>query len=200
MAQQTINNYEQASSIRTKINDNFTELYTRPSIPGVDYWAPASLWIPRTTNGCGVDSREIGATHRLNFDELLFDATDLEYAQALWNLPPGYTTSGPLIARFYWTASQGTPGNGVCWNIQGQALSDGDDLETVGFGTAQVVTDTLIALNDMHIATTGNIVLGGTPTADTPVQFQIYRDPNHASDNLGFDARFLGVEISWSLS
>jgi hypothetical protein len=36
-------------------------------------WIPASAWIPRTTTGAGIDSRE-QSTNKINTDELLFDA------------------------------------------------------------------------------------------------------------------------------
>lgn len=160
-----------------------------------NYWIPASAWIPRTTNGCGVDSREIGSTNRQNFDELLFDAAMLEYAQALHILPSTYNNS-TITVRFYWTASSGS--GGVVWGIQGRALADDDALD-IAFGTAQTVTDTLLATNDMHITSaTSAVTLGGTPAANRPIQFQLYRDATNASDTLAVDARLLGVEITFT--
>lgn len=160
-----------------------------------NYWIPAAAWIPRTTNGCGVDSREIGSTNRQNFDELLFDAATLEYAQALHILPSTYDNS-TVTVRFYWTASSGS--GGVVWGIQGRAIADDDALD-IAFGTAQTVTDTLLATNDMHItSTTSPVTLGGTPAAARPIQFQIYRDATNASDTLAVDARLLGVEINFT--
>ena len=160
-----------------------------------NYWIPAAAWIPRTTNGCGVDSREIGSTNRQNFDELLFDAATLEYAQALHILPSTYDNA-TVTVRFYWTASSGS--GGVVWGIQGRALADDDALD-IAFGTAQTVTDTLLATNDMHITSaTSAVTLGGTPAANRPIQFQLYRDATNASDTLAVDARLLGVEISFT--
>ena len=160
-----------------------------------NYWIPASAWIPRTTNGCGVDSREIGSTNRQNFDELLFDAAAIEYAQALHILPSTYNNS-TVTVRFYWTASSGS--GGVVWGIQGRALADDDALD-IAFGTAQTVTDTLLAADDMHITSASSAVtLGGTPAANTPIQFQLYRDATNAADTLAVDARLLGVEISFT--
>ena len=170
-----------------------TNFYSSPS----NYWIPAAAWIPRTTNGCGVDSREIGSTNRQNYDELLFDAATLEYAQALHILPSTYNNS-TVTVRFYWTASSGS--GGVVWGIQGRALADDDALD-IAFGTAQTVTDTLLATNDMHITSaTSAVTLGGTPAANRPIQFQLYRDATNASDTLAVDARLLGVEISYTAS
>ena len=157
-------------------------------------WIPASAWIPRTTTGCGVDSRET-STNRQNFDELLFDAGTDEFAQALVVMPSNYN-NGTITARFYWTASTGS--GAVVWGIQGLAYSDDDALDTAT-GTAQTVTDTLLATNDMHISSaTSAVTLAGTPAANRPVQFQIYRDADAGGDTLAADARLLGVEIIYT--
>jgi hypothetical protein len=157
-------------------------------------WIPASAWIPRTTTGAGVDSRET-TTNDQNFDELLFDAGTDEFAQALTILPNNYNNS-TITARFYWTAASGS--GAVVWAIQGRAFADDDALDTA-FGTAQTVTDTLLAADDMHIsAATSAVTLGGTPAANRPIQFQIYRDADAGGDTLATDARLLGVEITFN--
>jgi len=155
-------------------------------------WIPASAWIPRTTAGCGVDSREIGSTNRQNFDELLFDAATDEFAQALVIMPSNYNNS-TITARFYWTAASGS--GDVIWGIQGRAYADDDALDSA-HGTAQTATDTLLAADDMHAsAATSAVTIGGTPAANAPIQFQIYRDADAGGDTLAVDARLLGVEI-----
>lgn len=163
--------------------------------PGsTNIWIPASLWIPRTTTGCGIDSRET-TTNRQNFDELLFDAGTDEFAQALVMMPNNYN-AGTITARFYWTASTGS--GAVVWGIQGRAYADDDALDSAT-GTAQTVTDTLLAVDDMHITSaTSAVTLAGTPAANRPAQFQIYRDADAGGDTLANDARLLGVEIIYT--
>lgn len=163
--------------------------------PGsTNVWIPASMWIPRTTTGCGVDSRET-SSNRQNFDELLFDAGTDEFAQALVMMPNNYN-AGTITARFYWTASTGS--GAVVWGIQGRAYADDDALDSAT-GTAQTVTDTLLAVDDMHITSaTSAVTLAGTPAANCPVQFQIYRDADAGGDTLANDARLLGVEILYT--
>ena len=159
-------------------------------------WIAASQWIPRTTTGVGVDSTET-TTNRQNFDQLLFDAATDEFAQALVVMPSNYN-AGTVTGRFYWTASSGS--GAVVWGLQGLAYSDDDALDTAT-GTAQTVTDTLLAANDMMISgATSAITIGGTPGANKAVQFQIYRDADAGGDTLAVDARLLGVEISYTSS
>ena len=157
-------------------------------------WIAASQWIPRTTTGVGVDSTQT-TTNLQNFDQLLFDAATDEFAQALVVMPTNYN-AGQVTARFYWTATTGT--GAVVWGLQGLAYSDDDALDTAT-GTAQTVTDTLLAANDMMISgATSAITIGGTPGANKAVQFQIYRDADAGGDTLAVDARLLGVEISFT--
>lgn len=154
-------------------------------------WVAASQMIPRTSNSTGIDSREL-ATNDTNFDELLFDAGADEFAQFLVIMPNNYA-NGTVTARFYWTASTGS--GDVVWGLQGRAFADDDALDTA-FGTAQTVTDTLIATNDMHVTSaTSAITIGGTPAANRPILFQVYRDADAAGDTFSADARLLGIEI-----
>ena len=177
-------------------DDAGTEFPLASTNGSTNFWIPASAWIPRTTTGCGVDSREL-ATNKTNYDELLFDTAADEYAQALVILPNNYNNS-TITARFYWTCSTAVSGGNdrVDWGIQGRAYANDDALDTA-FGTAQTVSDTVIATNDMHITSaTSAVTIGGTPAANTPILFQVYRDTT--ADNYGFDARLLGVEISYT--
>jgi hypothetical protein len=166
-------------------------LETLPAGGSTNLWIPASAWIPKTTAACGVDSRET-STNDQNFDELLFDSGSDEFADALVVMPSNYN-NGTITARFYWTAASGS--GGVAWGIQGRAFANDDALDTAA-GTAQLVTDTLIAADDMHVTSaTSAVTIGGTPAANTPIQFTIYRDVSDAADDLAVDARLLGVEI-----
>lgn len=155
-------------------------------------WIPASAWIPKTTAGCGVDSRET-ATNDQNFDELLFDAGTAEFADALVVMPSNYN-NGTVTARFYWTAASGS--GTVAFTLKGRALANDDPLDTAA-GTAQSATDTLITAEDMHVSgATSAITIAGTPAANTPIQFTISRDV--ANDDLAVDARLLGVEVAFN--
>ncbi len=170
-------------------------LETLPAGGPTNLWIPASAWIPRTTGGCGVDSREVGATNRANVDELLFDTGTEEFAQALVVMPSNYNNS-TLTARFYWSAASGS--GGVAWGLSGRAYGDDDALDQAS-GTRIAVTDTFITANDVHVTSaTGAVTIDGTPAANKAINFQISRVVGDAADTLGVDARLLGVEIIYT--
>ena len=159
-------------------------------------WIPAAQWIPRTTTGCGIDSREL-STNKINTDELLFDAGTDEFAQCMIVMPSNWN-AGTITAKFHWTASTGS--GDVVWGLSGRAYANDDALDQAQ-GTAQTVTDTLTATNDLDISpATSAITLGGTAAAGNPVIFQVYRDADAGGDTLAADARLLGVEISYTAS
>lgn len=157
-------------------------------------WIPAAQWIPRTTTGCGIDSREL-STNKINTDELLFDAGTDEFAQCMIVMPSNWN-AGTITAKFHWTASTGS--GDVIWGLSGRAYANDDALDQAQ-GTAQTVTDTLTATNDLDISSaTSAITLGGTAAAGNPVIFEVHRDANAGGDTLAADARLLGVEISYT--
>lgn len=157
-------------------------------------WIPAAQWIPRTTTGCGIDSREL-TTNKINTDELLFDAGTDEFAQCMIVMPSNWN-AGTVTAKFHWTASTGS--GDVVWGLSGRAYANDDALDQAQ-GTAQTCTDTLTATNDLDISpATSAITLGGTAAAGNPVIFEVYRDANAGGDTLAADARLLGVEITYT--
>jgi hypothetical protein len=157
-------------------------------------WIPAAQWIPRTTTGCGIDSREL-STNKINTDELLFDAGTDEFAQCMIVMPSNWN-AGTVTAKFHWTASTGS--GDVVWGLSGRAYANDDALDQAQ-GTAQTCTDTLTATNDLDISpATSAITLGGTAAAGNPVIFEVYRDANAGGDTLAADARLLGVEITYT--
>jgi hypothetical protein len=162
-------------------------------------WIPAAQWIPRTTTGCGIDSRE-QATGSVNTDELLFDPGTAEYAQAMVVMPSNWSPTGTMTFKFHWTASvtASAPNIDVVWGVRGRSYANDDPLGAT-MGTGVTVTDSLLAINDVHIsAATSGISLAGTSAAGNPVIFEVYRDAGVAGDNYASDARLLGVEITYT--
>lgn len=158
------------------------------------YIGAGAMW-PRTTSGSSALTKTEIATSLLNIQSLDFDQTTQEFAQFTLSLPRNWN-NGTVTAKLYWTAAAGT--GTVEWGISGVAYSNDDPL-TGAFGTAQTVTDTLIAVNDLHITdVTSAITLAGTPASADFLAFQISRNP--ASDTLNADAKLLGVIITLTTS
>lgn len=160
-------------------------------------WIPAAQWIPRTTSGCGIDSRE-QPTGNINTDELLFDPLAIEFAQAMVVMPSNYN-NGNVTVRFYWTASAGTAGQGVVWAIRARAFGDNVALgQTYATGGANTL-DFYFAANQMHVSDPITAVaIAGTPAANKAVIFEAFRDASNVNDTLAADARLLGVEITYT--
>lgn len=146
----------------------------------------AADFIPRTTNGCGVDSTET-ATNLINRDLLLFDAATAEFAQVWFLWPDGWNTA---TATFFWH------GNGtadVVWSARLAVFSDGDAIDSA-FGTAQTVTDSAASANThRQSAATPAITPSGTVGARKRAVLGISRDATNGSDTLAVDACLSGV-------
>jgi hypothetical protein len=161
-----------------------------------DLYIPASAMWPRTTTGCASLARTEIATSLLNIQTLDFDQSTQEHAQFTL-VPPRKWNNGTVTAVFYWTAASGS--GDVIWGIQGVANSNDDPL-TTAFGTAQEVTDTLTATNDMDsTSATSAMTLAGSPDDADFLGFQIYRKAADGSDTLSADAKLIGVSIRFTV-
>lgn len=150
---------------------------------------------PTTTSGCADTAKVEAGTNDVDYWTLDFDTTTQEYA--FWNLvTPDNYDAGTLTARFVWTAASGS--GGVRWGIAILSRSDDDAIDTA-YGTAQEVSDTLLAAGDVHIsAATSAITPGGTAAAGDQFFIRVYRLPSHADDTLAVDARLLQVKLEYT--
>lgn len=154
----------------------------------------ASEFIPRSTNGCGVNSLETG-TNRVNYDTLDFDAAAIEYAQRWVGMPSNWNL-GTITAKFWWTAASGS--GDVIWGIQARTFGDNSALDQAS-GTAQTATDTLQTAAANHISpSTVAITVAGTLDAGSPILFQVYRNATAGGDTLAVDAQLIAVEITFT--
>lgn len=160
-------------------------------------YVPASSMYPSTTAGCAPLAQYETGTNDVNMKVLDFDQTTEEAAE--FNLPaPDYWDLSTVTVIFYWTAASGT--GDVIWALKGLSLSNDDALDTA-FGTAQTVTDTLIAANDLHITSaTSAITIGGTPAKSDNLYFKVYRDADAGGDTFDTDARLIGIKIKFGIS
>ena len=161
-------------------------------------WVPAAQMIPRTTNGCGVNSLET-ATYKINYDVLEFDPGTNEYAQFALVLPNNWgTTTQTITMKFHWTAASGTAGQVVYWMAQARSYPDNSQLDQTQ-GSVVTTTDAFQTAAYEHIsAASSAITIGGTPANGNMIIVQIYRDASNVNDTLISDAQLLGVEITYS--
>lgn len=128
-----------------------------------------------------------------NYDYMAFDQTTEENAFFQYALPPGWD-EGTLTFRAVWTSPAGT--GTVQFGLKALARSDDDPLDTA-FGAEVTVTDTLIAVDDVHISPeSAAITIGGTPAEGDQILFNIARKT--AADTLNNDARLLGIKLRFT--
>lgn len=152
---------------------------------------PAGAMVSTTTNGAADGSTEL-ATNDVMLKTKDFDTGTAEKAQFMCPLPKGYNGS-TVTVRGYWTAASGS--GGVAIEVAARAFSDDDALDQA-FGTAVVLTDTLITANDLHVtAESSAMTIAGTPADHDMIAFQVSRAVANGSDTLGVDMKLLGIAV-----
>ncbi len=159
----------------------------------------AGAMIPCTTNPALSGTKEYG-TNDIDVDYYAFDAgATEERVQFKLKMPESWDL-GTIKAKFDWSSDTGsTSGDTVEWGIKAGALSN-DDAIDAALGTAQVITDTLLADNGTDLQTTvatPAITVGGTPTLGDIIVFEIYRNTD-GTDDMAEDAWLMGVTIQFT--
>lgn len=173
--------------------------YTPPELDTTigthDIWVPVQAMYPTADGGSSLITTVEVTEGAPELRVLDFDTSSTEYAQFSIAMPKSWN-EGTITYEAYWTASAGS--GGVSWGLQAVGIANDDAIATA-FGTAQVVDDTLIATNDLHISPTSSaLTVGGTPSAGDITFFQVYRDTADANDTLSADARLIGVKIHYT--
>jgi hypothetical protein len=186
--------YNEVNGNLDSANVDATSIATRAYVdaPKRAYYIPAHGMFTATTSGAQLSNVET-STNKVNYKSYDFDTAADEYVHFGIASPLNWD-AGTITAEFYWTAASGS--GTVCFAIQGMSFANDDALDQA-FGTAQTVTDTLITAEDVHVTSaTSAVTIGGSPTAGDWLQFRIYRDVSE--DNLGVDAKLLGVRIEFT--
>jgi hypothetical protein len=158
-----------------------------------DVWIPASAMSPTITSGSSAIQRVETTTNRVNYWAVDFDQSISENAYFQIAFPRNWNL-GTITAFFYWTPLAVATGN-VLWAIKGLALSDSDIIDSA-WGTEVTVTDAYDAATDLSISVeSGAITIGGTPTSNDLILFNIRRDAANVADTLTTDARLVGVKL-----
>jgi hypothetical protein len=157
----------------------------------------ASSMDSTATNGATFSTNEY-ATNDINESFLEFDGATEEFAEFSFPMPEDWDL-GTIKAKFYWTSATGSSATDtVEWEIAAGALSN-DDAIDAALGTAQVISDALLADNgtDMQISdATPAITIGGTPALADLVHFKVSRNVS-GTDNMTEDAWLFGVRIQY---
>lgn len=161
-----------------------------------ELWIPAGAFTSSTTNGAEITSRET-TTNNVNYTYAGFDTTTSESAWFTWT-PPANWNAGTVKFTLYWTNTAGLTTETIDFDLAAVAFANDDPLDTA-VGTAQNVTDTWIAQNDLHIsAKSAAITIAGTPAAGEEVHFKLSRDV--ASDNMTGDVDVIGILLEYTVN
>jgi hypothetical protein len=152
---------------------------------------PSGAMTPRTTNGAARGTTEL-TTNDVMLYTLDFDTTTEEGA-GFWVPMPKSWNESTVTFQAAWTAASGS--GGVAWGLAAYSFSDDDAMDTAVSGQ-QVVTDTLIAANDLHLTSESSaITIGGTPAEGDWVYFEITREVANGSDTIAVDVKLLGIRL-----
>lgn len=171
------------------------------AVPKVEVVISAASLKGTTTAGAG-DANKLPESAELpvnlvNYDYLAFDQTTSENAFFQYSVPKGWD-EGTLTFRVKWTATGGTVAQGVVFGLKALARSDDDALDAA-WGTEITVTDSLLAISDLHISPeSAALTVGGTPIEGDTVFFNIARKTADVSDTLAADARLIEIIVTYT--
>lgn len=161
----------------------------------------AGAMVPCTTAGAATGTKEY-ATDKPEIDYFAFDGGATEERVQFKTVLPSNWVAGTITVKFHWSSATGsTAGDTVEWACKAVCIRN-DDAMASAFGTAQVISDTLLvdAGADMQVtADTPAITIGGTPTAGAMICFEIYRNTD-GTDDMAEDAWLFGAEITYGVN
>ena len=159
-----------------------------------DIYIDAAAMVPRTTNGAEALTKEF-ATNDIMIDYLAFDQATEEGAQFKMMMPDEWDRS-TIKLKVFWDAAATASGT-VIWGVKAGALSN-DDAIDAALGTQVTVTDTLLAVGDMHISpATAAVTVGGTPALEDMIIFQIVAT---TGGTIAVDQFLMGISIQYKES
>jgi hypothetical protein len=159
----------------------------------------AGAMLACTTNGAATGTHEYGAAYP-EMDYFAFDGGATEERVQFKVEMPSTWDADTLTAHFHWSSATGsTAGDTVEWGIKAVALAD-DAAIAGAFGTAQVVSDTLLADNgaDMQITAETPAITVGSAATGRIVCFEAYRNTD-GTDDMAEDAWLFGVTITYGI-
>ena len=155
---------------------------------------------PTVTSGCAALTDAETTAGRPDMPVLDFSSTVAEFAQFSVAMPNNWD-EGTISFQGFWTvASTSGLTAGIALGLQGVAVSNDDTID-VAYGTAALVTDTAISIEDMHVTSESTgITIAGTPAAGDLSFFRVQRASSDAADTMTPDMRLMGVKLFYNSS
>jgi len=160
-------------------------------------YIPAASMTSTATNGATFGTYEY-ATNDINADFYAFDGATEQYVESEYPMPEDWNL-GTVKVKVYWSSATGSTAGDTCeWEIQGGAQSN-DDAIDAALGTAQVISDVLLADNgaDRQLSNaTPAITIGGTPVLGDMIHWKISRNVG-GTDDMTENAWLSGINIQY---
>lgn len=150
--------------------------------------------LPTTTGGCEAPVVIEAITNDI-------DRTVMHFAtgeKGFWELPlPGNYDGGTVTYRVHWMPSVGaSAGDTVIFGLRARAYADSDAIDQA-YGAQITVTDTVLAVGDVHISTvSAPLTIGGGPAADEYCIWQLQRTGGTMSE----EAQLLKIVIEYGIN
>jgi hypothetical protein len=183
--------------VQNEIASNKTDIlqatYTNRTLSG-NFSIMAQSMIPESGSGpTEVAPNSTGMTRGiLNWVSLDYAASPQQNATIAYVMPSDWD-GGTLAASFYWTSTGG--GGTAIWSWDGYCGVDASNMNA-GWGTPQTVTDTVLAINQVHIsAETSATTMAGSPAPSDICFFQISRN----GGTLSTPASLMGVRVKYGV-
>jgi len=126
-------------------------------------------------------------------DSFLFDPSTEEGVQFPFVFPDDWN-NGTITYEVYWDGAATASGTAV-WGVKGGSLDNDDAIDTA-LGSEVTVTDTLLAVGDLHISPTSSAVtIAGSPADGDYCIFQVVCK---TSGTIAVDTKLMGIMIHWS--
>jgi hypothetical protein len=132
---------------------------------------------------------------------LLFSPTVEQYAYYTFRMPDDYDGSTVKCKVVWKPTSTASASDVVLWGVSLGACGN-DDAFDAALGTEVEISDTVIAVGDLHISdATAAITASGTPAAGEVFTMKIARKAADGSDTMDDeDAALVGVAMQWGVT
>jgi hypothetical protein len=158
------------------------------------FWVGAGAMTPATTLGAAPATIET-ATNDVAYDVYKFDGATAESVWFVLRMPDEWDL-GTVKVVIFWEPDTGGSG-AVTWGVSGLSDSNDDALDSA-VGTEVLVSDSVIAVGDLHVTSFSvPITIADTPALGDLIAFHVRRVPSDAGDTMTQDACLIGMSIQW---